>query len=507
MNCVVEAFVAGSEIPMGNRVSSSISSVHGTVQTMLEIRRLRHEADKGDAKAQVRYGIALREGKGVSENKSEAVRYFKLAADQGDPSGQYGYGSCLETGCGITRDIQEAAKFIKLSADQSYPAALSRYGRYLFNGFGIEQDVNEAVKYFQISVEDYPWSKLHLGLCLENGFGIAQDIPKALQYHDELTDMPFRSFKRSEAGRPMCEMIVDVDQYMIKKVLGNGLSDVCEKNGELFFIKRYKVEECFDSLFMMHFLDIILRIRHPCLMQYWGWEQTRKEWRIVSDYHGNGSLADIFRKIQCEKGEIDSLLPRELVSNTIVCMVVGMNYLHQKGIIHGHLKPSNILFDENGDPVISEVCKNRFKQMGAIQHRDPKRMRYLPETTERRSPMVATKEDDVYAFGMIVRDMLHVRDDWEICLDMKGCCIHELIRERSPYPVLGELVEGCLKKDAKQRPTFEALERRIGREYEYKLYPDIPWEIARRYVLRLCTISDVIQEMKLNEFPEDSQSK
>src|SRR5579871_4636489 len=51
----------------------------------IAIRLWRHVADEGHVKAQYNLGVAYARGIGVPQNKSEALKWWKLAAKQGHP--------------------------------------------------------------------------------------------------------------------------------------------------------------------------------------------------------------------------------------------------------------------------------------------------------------------------------------------------------------------------------------------------------------------------------------
>ncbi|CAB4433514.1 unnamed protein product [Rhizophagus irregularis] len=70
-----------------------------------------------------------------------AVEIFKETADKGNPSAQLRYGICLWQGEGISANSFEALKYLKLSANQGNSAAMYVIGKaYLNGGNGIEQD-------------------------------------------------------------------------------------------------------------------------------------------------------------------------------------------------------------------------------------------------------------------------------------------------------------------------------------------------------------------------------
>jgi len=59
-----------------------------------------------------------RKGEGVTQNDSEAVKWFKLAADQGYDYAQANLGFMYAEGKGVTQNYSEARKWFTLAADQ-----------------------------------------------------------------------------------------------------------------------------------------------------------------------------------------------------------------------------------------------------------------------------------------------------------------------------------------------------------------------------------------------------
>jgi TPR repeat protein len=56
--------------------------------------------------------------KGVSQDDSEAVNWYRKAAEQGLGSAQYNLGVMYEIGKGVSRDYSEAAKWYRKAAEQ-----------------------------------------------------------------------------------------------------------------------------------------------------------------------------------------------------------------------------------------------------------------------------------------------------------------------------------------------------------------------------------------------------
>jgi hypothetical protein len=62
-------------------------------------------------------------GAGVETDKTEAVRYYRLAAEQGDAHAQWSLGKCHRLGEGVAQDMVEAVRYFRLAAAQ--PDALA----------------------------------------------------------------------------------------------------------------------------------------------------------------------------------------------------------------------------------------------------------------------------------------------------------------------------------------------------------------------------------------------
>ena len=107
-------------------------------------------AEQGDAIAQAELGFMYFEGKGVSENETEAVKWFRLAAEQGVAGAQHWLAMMLSIGVGVPENHTESRKWFRLAAEQGHTGAQLQLGnRYAF-GVGVPQ--NDATAYMWYSV-------------------------------------------------------------------------------------------------------------------------------------------------------------------------------------------------------------------------------------------------------------------------------------------------------------------------------------------------------------------
>ena len=89
------------------------------------LESLIQKAENGDANAQLDLALRYDEGKGVVENKAEAVKWYQLAANQGNLLAQCNLGVMFDEGEGVAQDKKEAVKWYQLAAAQGHARAQS----------------------------------------------------------------------------------------------------------------------------------------------------------------------------------------------------------------------------------------------------------------------------------------------------------------------------------------------------------------------------------------------
>jgi serine/threonine protein kinase len=155
-------------------------------------------------------------------------------------------------------------------------------------------------------------------------------------------------------------------------------------------------------------------------------------------------------------GEKD-LLNHERIRKIITDLGEGVDFLHDYEFVHGNLKPSNILLDENYRATIGDLCNSVFEQCGCYRERDEKNDRYLSPWLRGRDEngceRMAKKECDVFALGCILYDMLRTQYEAE-CRSVM-CDVHELIRKDTRWipDKFAELIGKCLAENPDNRPS------------------------------------------------------
>jgi TPR repeat protein len=165
----------------GQGVEKSEAEGERLARVALDERGLRTLADQGDAAAQNAMGAMYHNGRGVGQNKCEAVAWFRKAAEQGDPEGQSRLGEACIDGDGVSKDPCEAVKLWRMAAEQGYAAAQSSLGESYRDGEGVEQDDLEAVKCWrQAAKQANTHAMCSLGEAYAYGTGVVQDHREAV---------------------------------------------------------------------------------------------------------------------------------------------------------------------------------------------------------------------------------------------------------------------------------------------------------------------------------------
>jgi serine/threonine protein kinase/Rieske Fe-S protein len=130
---------------------------------------------------------------------------------------------------------------------------------------------------------------------------------------------------------------------------------------------------------------------------------------LVTPYMMNGSLTDIVKR----KGR----LSHERVRDILEQIVAGLEYAHQKGIIHGTLKPSNIVLGAKQTMQVAGFGLMHIQQMRGVERSDQPYGHLMsvantllvapeyiaPEIVE---GQYIDKRSDVYALGAILFELL-----------------------------------------------------------------------------------------------------
>jgi serine/threonine protein kinase len=338
----------------------------------------------------------------------------------------------------------------------------------------VSQDLVEAAKYYKLSADQGdPFGQEYYGRCLEDGKGVAQDMTQAIKYYRLAADQGSR-----EGGKGYNGLKMSVENLEEVKELESGRFGVVRlmkhnRRKEEFVMKSLPGDFGNDQL--QRELSILCSLNHKCIVKIAASilpDETSRELRIVTEFIGNGSLEDVLLNV--EKGQIPIFWKRENITKMIVGVVLGMRYLHSQDIFHGDLKPGNLLIDEDNLIRISDFWISRIEECGARPVGIGSRSYVSPEILNFE---FSTKKSDVFAFGMLLYDMVTGKTAFPrdlgpmrfVGMQVKG--YRPLIPDSVSLDV-GKLIEGCWNEEPEKRPTFDEVYERM-RNIRFKFFDDM----------------------------------
>ena len=169
------------------------ATASGVFAQTANIVTLTLKAKSGEAEAQNALGEAYYDGKGVTENLPEAVKWFTKAAEQENAKAQYNLGICYYYGYGVQyRDRREAVKWYTRAAEQGNADAQNDLGYCYEFGEGVDKNLKEAVKWYTKAAEQgLPLAQCNLGACYENGDWVEKNLEEAVKWYTKAANQEY----------------------------------------------------------------------------------------------------------------------------------------------------------------------------------------------------------------------------------------------------------------------------------------------------------------------------
>ncbi len=212
--------------------------------------------------------------------------------------------------------------------------------------------------------------------------------------------------------------------------------------------------------------EILSVLRHPNIVQYLGVCMDPSSMCIVTEYCGNGSMADVIRT---------KTLTWSRASRMLLDAATGMLYLHSRNILHCDLKSNNILVDSHYRTKICDFNMSKLiEESTGSSLANIQNPRWLaPEICEGSDSH--SKASDVYSFGIVMWEVLTGEVPWK---DSKPWEIVQLIKEGgrpttpnfwdcvdangdefTAFDEYVQLLTACWDQNPYARPTFNDIVR------------------------------------------------
>ncbi|KAL9394173.1 hypothetical protein Peur_013458 [Populus x canadensis] len=155
-----------------------------------------------------------------------------------------------------------------------------------------------------------------------------------------------------------------------------------------------------SDVFERH-MDVVGELRHPNLVPIAAYYQAKGERLVLYDYQPNGSLFNLIHGSRSTRAK-----PLHWTSCLKIAEDVaeGLAYIHQmSNLVHGNLKSANVLLGTDFEACITDYSLALLADTSSSEDADSAACK-APET--RKSSHQATAKSDVYAFGVLLLELL-----------------------------------------------------------------------------------------------------
>lgn len=243
--------------------------------------------------------------------------------------------------------------------------------------------------------------------------------------------------------------------------------------GRAVAVKLLRSEAASQPDLVRNFVDeaeILAGLSHPCIVRPVEFGREAGRHVFVMELVDGEDLRKRLRR--------DGPVPPAVAVNLVAQLANALAYLHGRGIVHGDVKPGNLIVPADGGPVrLADFgVARRVRRSGEEPRATHATPEYVsPEVVEGAAPSPAS---DVYAMGVVLFELLCGRSPFK-----GGTPLDVLGRHRQctvvppaglPAPVW-PLIERCMAPDPARRPDARTVGLRL-REVESALagMPPLP---------------------------------
>ena len=145
---------------------------------------LQKQADAGDAQAQFALGNYYFRGRGVAQDYTQALIWYRRSADQGFAPAQNQLGNMYEHDFGVKTDYARAITYYHSASDQGYALAQYNLANMLENARGVRRDYRQALALYRKAAEqNLPEAEQEIGYFYQCGFVGPRDYAQAITWY------------------------------------------------------------------------------------------------------------------------------------------------------------------------------------------------------------------------------------------------------------------------------------------------------------------------------------
>lgn len=246
------------------------------------------------------------------------------------------------------------------------------------------------------------------------------------------------------------------DSIIGRGALGTVYLGMDLSTGELVAIKQVDVNsKNFKSEALESEINYLKALSHPNIVRYLGMQRTSKYIYIYLEYVPGGSIESLLQKFRRFPESIVQLFSRQIL--------LGLQYLHEHGVLHRDIKGGNILVDKNGAIKLSDfgsakmidfdLASNEKKQITGTPS-------FMPKEVIREAKY--SNASDIWSFGCTVLQMLTGQYPWSHLTNLTTpVAVMYHIANTNETPIIPDWISEtaknflsiCFQIDPKERPS------------------------------------------------------
>ncbi|RMG83573.1 MAG: serine/threonine protein kinase [Chloroflexi bacterium] len=258
-----------------------------------------------------------------------------------------------------------------------------------------------------------------------------------------------------------------IGRYKILEVIGSGgmarVYRAWDTNLERPVAVKILHEHLSNDTFKERFereAKLVAALNHPNIVQIYDFDSIEIDghsvYYMVMAYISGPTLANVL----AQAAEEERTLPHKQILSIMMDITSALSYAHERGMVHRDVKPSNILFDEDGRAVLTDFGIARLVEGSNLTQEG-----ITIGTPTYMSPEQATggtidARSDIYSLGIILYEMLSGQPPFP---DTGGISVL-LQHVNAPIPKLSEIVP--IHNQALDTVIFKALAKTPQSRYQ-----------------------------------------
>lgn len=160
--------------------SETAQNIHQRTKTSTAYNNYLPLAERGDRVAQHALGDLYAQGKGVSQNYVEALKWYRKAAEQGYAEAVFKLGWSYAKGLGIPRNKEQAFNWYRKAADQGHAKGQYMVGMMYTLGLVVHRDYAQGLEWHRKAADQgHGKAQLMLGRMYSYGAGAPINLVQA----------------------------------------------------------------------------------------------------------------------------------------------------------------------------------------------------------------------------------------------------------------------------------------------------------------------------------------